>query len=125
MKIQYCSDLHIDYNGIKGKNLFRKFVSTRPQADILILAGDIAEAINEELYSSFINYCCKNFKHVILVSGNHEYYNSSILDVDKFLKSLELSFSNFSYLFSVNIKYWQVKMNRSSFIFLTNIHDLI
>ncbi len=96
MKIQYASDLHLEFGGV-----------TLPGGDILILAGDVAEArtIDRhkkafglltpeeqsdpkyiELYRGwtfFINECSK-YKKVFYVMGNHCHYHG------KFHKTLEV-----------------------------------
>jgi predicted phosphodiesterase len=87
MKITYCSDLHL--------NLGDFSLLESPEADVLILAGDIFIA-NELLYLddknnnitawimdrldryvNFINQCCSLYKNVILILGNHEHYDGT------------------------------------------------
>ena len=78
MKIQYCSDLHLEF--IKNTSFLH---SNRlvPLADILVLAGDIIplwKNLNNEKYFDFLS---KSFKKVYWVPGNHEYYN---IDISKY-----------------------------------------
>ncbi|NOQ92328.1 MAG: metallophosphoesterase, partial [Flavobacteriaceae bacterium] len=75
MKIQYCSDLHLEF----PKN--ESFLNSNPlkvEGDILILAGDILlfKELNE--YKYFFNFISKNFKYTYWIPGNHEYYYSDI-----------------------------------------------
>lgn len=67
--IQYASDLHLDY--IPNIKDFDEYLT--PSADVLVLAGDIASAWNE-VYSNFLCWCSWNWKHTILITGNHEYF---------------------------------------------------
>lgn len=71
MKIQICSDLHLEFtnnrNWLKRNPLI-------PKGEILIIAGDTyyLERDYEEL--DFINNVAKDFQAVYLIPGNHEYY---------------------------------------------------
>ena len=75
MKIQYCSDLHLEFP--KNK-LFLKHNPLKVEGDILILAGDILlfKDINE--YKYFFDFLSESFKYTYWVPGNHEYYYSDI-----------------------------------------------
>ena len=74
MKIQYASDLHLEFyensNYLKNNPL-------KPVGDILVLAGDI-ECLNRDHFfnNSFWNYVSDNFKEVVVAAGNHEFYTS-------------------------------------------------
>lgn len=76
MIIRYCSDLHIDFP--KNYKYFKK--NPIEPGDILILAGDVIEfnEIREGWYTWIFDYFSKNFKHVIWIAGNHEYYNGEV-----------------------------------------------
>lgn len=86
MKIGYASDLHIEFEQLELYNT--------ENADLLILAGDII--ISNDLFSKsekhylngrefihnrsdryhlFFQQVCEEFKNVIYIFGNHEYYN--------------------------------------------------
>ncbi len=71
MKIQYCSDLHLEFE----RN--SQYVSSNPlkvSGEILILAGDIVPLHDEHMNSPFFSFIVDNYKHVYWVPGNHEYY---------------------------------------------------
>lgn len=77
LKIRPMSDVHLEFND---------FV-VRPLPDdketVLVLAGDIGivhKALQlEGLYGPFLERCSKQFKHVVLVMGNHEHYHGSFI----------------------------------------------
>jgi len=87
MKIQYCSDLHLEFGGV-----------TLPGGEVLILAGDVAESrkvashkrawesltLEEQADPKYIElYRCWTFflfetakyDRVFMVAGNHEHYH--------------------------------------------------
>lgn len=72
MKIQYASDLHLEFGAnsvyIKNKPLI-------PIGDVLVLAGDIGY-LNDDLYFKhpFWDWASYNFEQVIVIPGNHELY---------------------------------------------------
>src|ERR1035441_7170918 len=76
MKIQYCSDLHLEFPANQN---FLKRNPIVPTGDILILAGDILLFSEMNNYSEFFDYLSKNFKAVYWIPGNHEYYHSDMM----------------------------------------------
>lgn len=82
MKIAYCSDLHLEFGHIDFEY---------PDADILLLAGDIC-IINDlresfcgtlagQSYREFFHAVSKRYKVVIYTPGNHDYWFSRIDEV--------------------------------------------
>lgn len=75
MKIQYCSDLHLEFE----ENI--KLLRERPlqvSGDILILAGDIIPFAIQHQADAFFDLWSAQFEHVFWIAGNHEFYGSDI-----------------------------------------------
>jgi 3',5'-cyclic AMP phosphodiesterase CpdA len=71
MKIQYASDLHLEMPG--NRNFIKKYPLI-PVADTLVLAGDIIHLKPSHLKDQFFDDLSRDFKHVYLIPGNHEFY---------------------------------------------------
>lgn len=74
MRIQYASDLHLEFRENVDWFLENPII---PTGDILVLAGDIAY-LGTELYTvhPFWDWCSRNFRQTIVVPGNHELYRN-------------------------------------------------
>lgn len=92
MKIQVISDLHLEF---KPFSLFVK-----PEAEVLVLAGDIAALENQ---CKKLNHLENIIKHVqipvVYVTGNHEYYGyGQVKSTNKIIKTLEVKYPHFHFL---------------------------
>lgn len=101
MKIQYVSDIHLEF--------LQKPPKIIPRADILCLLGDIGYPYSN-IYKQFLTEMNSMFKKVFLISGNHEYYNlgpnkgKSIIQIDDQIEHViksnnlcNISYLNYSY----------------------------
>lgn len=73
MKIQYCSDLHLEM----PMNL--QYLQENPLkvfGDILIIAGDLVPFDKLNIFKSYLVEICEKFEKVFWLPGNHEYYFS-------------------------------------------------
>lgn len=92
MKFRILSDLHIEFN---------EFVIPPDDDDIntvLILAGDCYLFKRHAGYALFLEMCSKQFKHVVLVPGNHEYFGTNIHRGSKKVRAHLSDISNISIL---------------------------
>ncbi|MCP3929377.1 MAG: metallophosphoesterase, partial [Bacteroidetes bacterium] len=71
MTIQYCSDLHLEFqsnwNWLQENPLL-------PKGDILIIAGDTYYLGDTFSKHPFFEQVSKRFEQVFLIPGNHEFY---------------------------------------------------
>lgn len=72
MKIAYGSDLHLGFGPLACQ---------LPDADILVLAGDVIDGINSassKVVQDFFQSVSEKYKWVIYIMGNHEHYDSDL-----------------------------------------------
>lgn len=75
-KIQFCSDLHLEFddnwNFIKNHPIV-------PAGDILVITGDLCylEQIEDPRMKEFFLFLSDSFRAVYYVPGNHEFYGST------------------------------------------------
>lgn len=79
MKIQYASDLHLEFS---ANSSYLKLNPLKVIGDILVLAGDIGYLgdTNSEKHP-FWDWASGNYRQVIVIPGNHEFYQ--LFDIDK------------------------------------------
>ena len=85
MKIQYVSDLHLDFL----KNAY--FLHSNrllPQSDILILAGDIFPFFKYSDSEAYFDFLSQNFRDIFWLPGNHDYYYSDVIRYHQFGKKV-------------------------------------
>ena len=92
MKIQYFSDLHLEFRS----DDVNKFLSSIVQeADVLVIAGDLH--LCKYLYNVF-EFLSPLYPHIVYVTGNHEYYGSTPTVVHKVLEGCQKEFKNLHWL---------------------------
>jgi predicted phosphodiesterase len=70
MRIGLFSDLHLEYNTLDLSKEIPKI-----DVDVIVCAGDIGSPFSKD-YKDLLRYLM-NIAQVILIAGNHEYYNHS------------------------------------------------
>ncbi len=86
MKIQYCSDLHLEFS---ANSSHLKLNPLEVVGDLLLLAGDIGYLSDDGSYPHpFWDWASKNYKQVIVVPGNHELYKG--YDINKLHEGLAI-----------------------------------
>lgn len=81
MKFQVVSDLHLDFRH-GWKDVIQIIVDKKDQSDTLIIAGDLAECRNA-VWGDSLRSFADNYKDVIFVPGNHEYYHADSEFINK------------------------------------------
>ena len=73
MKIQYASDLHLEFTD--NWRILKQEEPMNVRGDILVLAGDIGY-LGDDNYRThpFWDWASKNYQQVIVALGNHEFY---------------------------------------------------
>lgn len=89
MKFRFYSDLHIEFKK------FDNWKHNDSKEINLILAGDIGVG---DMATNMITEMCKDYRSVILVPGNHEYYSQNVEDVDNHFAKLDNDIPNFHFL---------------------------
>lgn len=98
MKIKLISDLHLRTSNVE--------INNNQNCDVLIIGGDVISGQDlvisrsnktqdqsylgscqrTNLFRNLLNQCSKNFSHVVVISGNHEFYHSDWNTAIKHLK---------------------------------------
>lgn len=107
LSFQIAFDLHIEY---KNDEVPDPFVYIEPKAEILILAGDIGSFYKFDQLKTFLSLLCQQFKTVLYIPGNHEYYTVAGIypkrmeDLLECFMTLEKEFNNFFILNRTSIQ---------------------
>jgi hypothetical protein len=88
-KLCLWSDLHNEFG------VFKYEKKEEYKDMILVLAGDIGVGT---LSQNFLKEACEDFKHVIFVCGNHEFYYGEYYSVIKLWQEFESNIPNFHFL---------------------------
>ncbi len=94
MRIQYASDLHLDYHRA-GRHRFFEFLF--PTAEILVLAGDIGPGMLS-VYCELLTWASGLWKEVVFIPGNHEYYGNSIENIERNFREISKFHKNVHFL---------------------------
>jgi Calcineurin-like phosphoesterase len=99
------SDLHLEfYSNIESicSKIRGEIEPTPLEERVLFLCGDIGHPF-KKTYSEFLKFCSENFEHVVIITGNHEYYNTdddehTMEEIDSQIEILAISYSNVFFL---------------------------
>ena len=96
MKIQYMSDLHLEF---QENSRYLKHNELPVTGDVLVLAGDIFYLRDKVApLTKFWKWASESYRQVLIVPGNHEYYNYS----DVMERGLQ-----WRWMFRENVGYYQ------------------
>jgi len=104
MRVAVASDLHLEFGTLEIRN--------DVNADVLVLSGDIMVAedirksasegshryIMTSIYKDFFDLVCSEFKNVVYVAGNHEFYGGKWVQVVETLRKFAEDYTNLHYL---------------------------
>mmetsp|Transcript_11919 Transcript_11919/g.19400 ORF Transcript_11919/g.19400 Transcript_11919/m.19400 type:complete len:343 (-) Transcript_11919:3169-4197(-) len=113
-RIQIASDLHIEFfedDYSSDDNYWDNKHLLDPSCDILALLGDIGVVTSPQKraqYQSFLGWCCEKFTYVLVLTGNHEYYNldntsTTIEEVDHFIDNMQDVLPNLIFMNQRNV----------------------
>ena len=89
MKIDICSDLHVDK---WGKVLYwPKLLNARnDKNDILVIAGDTSDMLQRLGLFRTLKDAAKHYSHVFFTEGNHEHYGLSTRSVQNTCAEIQI-----------------------------------
>ena len=112
MKIAVCSDLHLEFGRLDLRNT--------ENADVLVLSGDIIVAedirrhredlpddtsiarniryVNSTVYRDFLSQVNSEFKNVLWVAGNHEFYGGKWQQTLDVCREISSDYSNIHFM---------------------------
>lgn len=84
MKAYVCADLHCEFHPDGGRDLIAHVL---PDAEMIIVAGDLTVA---DGLRPALGLLAERYPHVVYVAGNHDYYHSSLEEVESLRRTLRL-----------------------------------
>lgn len=94
--IRIVSDIHLEFYADYGWSFIDK-LKLNP-TDVLIVAGDFSLFTKSNTVFEQFKLLCDVYKHVLYVTGNHEYYKSSPAIVHQHLSEFSAKLQNFHWL---------------------------
>lgn len=94
MKFRLISDIHNEVRCATAWEIYKVPPSNDDINTILIIAGDYIKPKHKHIIPTLFNQLSQQFKHVIYVLGNHEYWKSSLVRAGSKLKDLTKQCSN-------------------------------
>lgn len=103
MKIRVLSDLHLEFQEKEGSP-YTILPMEEDDNTILVLAGDIVcHDMIEDVLHDFLESASSQFKEVIYVAGNHEFYYGDFKKTHKKIKTLTEKFYNCHFLSNASV----------------------
>jgi len=90
VRFRLWSDVHNDFERVHIHQSSTDF------EDTLVIAGDWGTV--GQTYEGIIRELCEQFKHVVFVPGNHDFWGSCLKEVDEFWNVFQNNHRNFHYL---------------------------
>lgn len=97
MRVYYVSDLHLEMIP-NWKEFVRQLLQDVTLDGIIIFAGDIFVPAKDYFSYEKLNYLTSFSNHNLFVAGNHEYYYSTIGEVNYWLRSYDNRNSFFKFI---------------------------
>jgi Icc protein len=98
MTLLFATDWHLNFLTKEGKSqrFIKRLYDENPDADGLIITGDIScgEVLEKHLTQIVQGFHCP----IYMVTGNHDYYNSSFEKIDELVAGLTKKFDNLYWL---------------------------
>ncbi len=92
MKLAIMSDLHLEFHRDHGISFLK---SLDPSGvDILVLAGDVTVLRDYYWSQDILSEFCSKYNKVLMVCGNHEYYNTDVGTAERHLNAIEYNLTN-------------------------------
>lgn len=97
MKIQIASDIHTEFHRRdQGRKLLQRIAGdTSSEADVLLVLGDLSTSNGLRYAFSIL---CNEFRNVIYVTGNHEYYGCTRDEVEDLICEISNKHNNLHWL---------------------------
>jgi len=93
--MQILSDLHLDFHRDEGAAFIASLDPTN--VDVLVIAGDLAEACHKG-YGTMLRSICAKYPQVVMVNGNHDVYYSTPDQVEAMRVSFNALIPNLHWL---------------------------
>lgn len=102
MKIQYASDLHLEF--AENRVILEQGCGIVPAGDILVLAGDVSYLGDMKMMKRrFFDWCEEHYRQTFIVPGNHEFYHGY---------DIAQTMVDYEYVYRANVRY----LNNSSVV---------
>ena len=93
LRIQVVSDLHLEWQKDYGKSFIRSMPNHN--TDALVIAGDLTSYENLEWT---LKELCNKYSKVLFILGNHDFYGSDFISINKMMERISNSLSNLYWL---------------------------